>query len=594
MLSRSATASRKRMTLCIAVAAVIALAGSADADNIRKQVDADDSRDRPLAVVYPADVVINCSEGTDPSHTGFPAVGGGKPPYEVHYTDDVSFGAHPWKISIQRIWLVSDAAGGRRSFTQTIAVQDTTAPVIICPPDLAFNCEDAGDFGTPQVTDDCDPSPDLMLEEEYEFYRCPWEYVLLRTWTATDEAGNSSSCTQTIRSRDLVSPTITYCPPDTTVGSGADVAHLPHATAEDNCNPDPYVHYEAAIVGDGSADEYKVLRAWEFSDLCGNQVACQQVVTVRREPPETTMCTFTIGGWGSLCPTVQQNDSTSTQPGCMRDHYFARLFPEGVMIGDTLGAEAHGAVWTTPEAVAAYLPDGESPGVLTSDLTDEVSTPAGVLGSQILALRLNREYSCAGIFAALGLSPDTACYGAFTIPDTCGRFSGMTVDEFLILADQVVSGQTALLEPYGADLSDMNATATCLNELFTGCELETQTQSQTDEGCASEDNSAESRHIAAVDVRVPAEITLRSHPNPLSTSTEISYGLPAAGRVLIEVFDIQGKKVKTLVDEYRPAGLHSTTWNADDSLGRPVAAGVYFCRLRLGHRGGVLEKLIKL
>lgn len=264
------------------------------------------------------------------------------------------------------------------------------------------------------------------------------------------------------------------------------------------------------------------------------------------------------------------------------------------MIGDTLGAEAHGAVWTTPEAVAAYLPDGGSPGVLTFDLTDRVSTPSGVLGSQILALRLNREYSCAGIFATLGLSPDTTCYGGFTIPDTCGRFSGMTVDEFLVLADQVVSGQTALLEPYDAGLSDMNTTATCLNELFTGSELEAQTQSQTDEACASEDNSAESRHIAAGDVRVPAEITLRSHPNPLSTSTDISYGLPAAGRVLIEVFDIQGKKVKTLVDEYRRAGLHSTTWNADDSLGHPVAAGVYFCRLRLGHRGGILEKLIKL
>jgi hypothetical protein len=594
MLSRSATAQIERMTLFIAVVVVIALAGSADADNIHRRVDEEDSPDRPLAVIYPERAVVECWEGIDPSHTGFPAVGGGKPPYNVQYTDDVSISAHPWKISIQRTWMVSDAAGNRRQSIQTIAVEDTTAPVIICPPDLAFNCEDAGDFGTPQVTDDCDPSPDLALEEEYEFYLCPWEYVLLRTWTATDEAGNSSSCTQRVRSRDIVSPTITYCPQDTTVGSGVDIGSLPHATAEDNCNPEPYMRYEAAVVDDGSADEFRVVRAWEFSDLCGNEVACEQVVTVRRQPPEPTVCTFTIGGWGSLCPTTQQNDSTSTQPGCIRDHYFDSLFPDGVMIGDTLGPEAHGAVWTTPEVVAAYLPDGATPGVLMFDHTDRVSTPAGVLGSQILALRLNREYSCAGIFATLGLSPDTTCYGEFTIPDTCGSFSGMTVDEFLVLADQVVSGQTALLDPYDADLSDMSTTAACLNELFTECEPDTQTQSQTDEACTTEDSSAESRHIAARDVRAPAEITLRSHPNPLSTATEISYGLPAAGRVLIEVFDIQGKKVRTLVDEYRPAGLHSTTWNADDRLGHPVAAGVYFCRLRLGHRGGVLEKLIKL
>ena len=122
-----------------------------------------------------------------------------------------------------------------------------------------------------------------------------------------------------------------------------------------------------------------------------------------------------------------------------------------------------------PEAVAAveaFLPNGGTPGTLEQDYTDPTMTSAGILASQILALTLNREYSCAGVFYDLGISPSTACYGSDIISEECGGpFAGLTVDEFLDIANKAVAGKINILNGFGASLSDVNYTATCLNSM---------------------------------------------------------------------------------------------------------------------------------
>ena len=55
-----------------------------------------------------------------------------------------------------------------------------------------------------------------------------------------------------------------------------------------------------------------------------------------------------------------------------------------------------------------------------------------------------------------------------------------------------------------------------------------------------------------------------------------------AHRVRIAVYDVAGRLVRTLVDDTRPAGAHSTTWNGLDTRDARVAAGVYFVRLEMG------------
>jgi|GEM_PF-5311059 len=81
--------------------------------------------------------------------------------------------------------------------------------------------------------------------------------------------------------------------------------------------------------------------------------------------------------------------------------------------------------------------------------------------------------------------------------------------------------------------------------------------------------------IAALPPQQPADFSLaQNYPNPFNSSTEISFTLGRAGTVRLEIFDLLGRKVVTLVDGNLPPGLHRSHWEA---TGYP--SGIYFCRL---------------
>jgi hypothetical protein len=71
----------------------------------------------------------------------------------------------------------------------------------------------------------------------------------------------------------------------------------------------------------------------------------------------------------------------------------------------------------------------------------------------------------------------------------------------------------------------------------------------------------------------------QNHPNPFNPATTIEYSTPAAGPVRLNIYDVSGRLVKTLVDEETPAGPHKQTWNGRNNAGSVVSAGVYFARL---------------
>jgi hypothetical protein len=341
-------------------------------------------------------------------------------------------------------------------------------------------------------------------------------------------------------------------------------------TPSDDCDPEPQVIVDRTETIDGPGfGETTYIRYWYAVDACGNESdMCSQ--TIVRECPEP--CTFTIGGWGTECPESQAGDMYSTQPGCIRDHYFAQVFPGGeVVIGHASGYTAR---WTSSAAVAAFLPDGSTPSILTSDLVNPTTTPAGILASQILALRLNREYSCAGIFSLVGLSPGDFCYGDYVIPEFCGKFAGLSVDEFLQLADLVVSGNLNVLNGYSASVSDVNYTASCLNEQFSECDPYAYIVVLTGD-YSSGDNSLPLAKEADEDV-LPTEYELKqNYPNPFNPTTAITLALPVGSHVKLEIYNILGQQVITLADKYMAAGYHTITWNAGNA-----ASGIYFYKLQ--------------
>jgi hypothetical protein len=73
-----------------------------------------------------------------------------------------------------------------------------------------------------------------------------------------------------------------------------------------------------------------------------------------------------------------------------------------------------------------------------------------------------------------------------------------------------------------------------------------------------------------------------ARPNPFSRSTAIRYAATDGGPVELVVYDLSGRRVRTLVHGTVSAGEHEVAWDGRDDSGRRLAAGVYFCRFRMG------------
>ncbi len=73
-----------------------------------------------------------------------------------------------------------------------------------------------------------------------------------------------------------------------------------------------------------------------------------------------------------------------------------------------------------------------------------------------------------------------------------------------------------------------------------------------------------------------------NYPNPFNPETTISYSVRENVPVSIEIFNVKGQKVKTLVNEAKAAGNHSIVWKGMDDNNRPVSSGVYFFKMSAG------------
>lgn len=80
----------------------------------------------------------------------------------------------------------------------------------------------------------------------------------------------------------------------------------------------------------------------------------------------------------------------------------------------------------------------------------------------------------------------------------------------------------------------------------------------------------------------PLVVELAASPNPFNPATIMSFNVPVTARVDLDVFDVAGRRLKTLVSGELSAGAHTVTWDGRDNDGRGVASGVYLARLRVG------------
>lgn len=72
---------------------------------------------------------------------------------------------------------------------------------------------------------------------------------------------------------------------------------------------------------------------------------------------------------------------------------------------------------------------------------------------------------------------------------------------------------------------------------------------------------------------------LANYPNPFNPALTVRYAVREASRVWLAMYDVSGRRVITLMDEWQDPGIYFTRWDGKDESGREVASGVYFCRL---------------
>ncbi len=261
----------------------------------------------PPTVVCPPDQDIEWVTGfdaSDPNNTGGFATCTDDCDLNpvVIWDDNIIQGDCPGNFTIERTWTCTDDCGNVDQCVQTIMVHDETPPVISCPPDqeiewvFGFDISDpanTGGFAT--CTDDCDPNPVVTWDDNIIQGDCPGNFTIERTWTCTDDCGNSSECVQIIVVDDTTPPTV-VCPPKQDIEwvNGFDASDPANtggfATCSDDCDPNPVVTWDDNIIPGNCEGNFTIVRTWRCTDECGNFSECDQTIVVHDFTPPTIEC----------------------------------------------------------------------------------------------------------------------------------------------------------------------------------------------------------------------------------------------------------------------------------------------------------------
>jgi len=246
----------------------------------------------------------------------------------------------PQEFSVTRTWTATDDCGNSSTCSRTISVTDNTAPTITCPnPAASIECPNSPNFGSATASDLCDPSVVPTFSTITTPGNCPQEFSVTRTWTATDDCGNSSTCSRTISVTDNTAPTIT-CPNPAASIECPNTPNFGSATASDLCDPSVVPTFSTITTPGNCPQEFSVTRTWTATDDCGNSSTCSRTISVTDNTAPTITCptvsnvecpaspSFGAATASDLCdPSVVPTFSTITTPGnCSQEFSVTRTW----------------------------------------------------------------------------------------------------------------------------------------------------------------------------------------------------------------------------------------------------------------------------
>ena len=81
----------------------------------------------------------------------------------------------------------------------------------------------------------------------------------------------------------------------------------------------------------------------------------------------------------------------------------------------------------------------------------------------------------------------------------------------------------------------------------------------------------------------PEELYIsQNYPNPFSNFTLFEYAIPIDGKVKLEIYNIKGQLVKSIINEFKEKGNYMTAWDGNNKYNKPVSSGIYLCSIRVG------------
>jgi hypothetical protein len=260
----------------------------------------------PPTLTLPANLTLECPANTNVLNTGTATAQDGCGNVTVTFSDSVSNGCGGAKL-ISRIWRATDACGNTTTGTQSITVQDTTAPTIVTPPNLTLDCPattTTNVTGVANVTDGC--SATTLTFSDSVSNNCGGTKIISRTWRASDGCGNAATALQTITVRDVTAPSL-IIPANLTLECPADTStnHTGIAVAVDGCSATTVTYSD--VVSNSCGGTEVIQRLWTARDQCGNVTNGLQIITVRDTtrpnlivPPDVTL----------ECPAIPSTNNT--------------------------------------------------------------------------------------------------------------------------------------------------------------------------------------------------------------------------------------------------------------------------------------------
>jgi hypothetical protein len=427
-----------------------------------------------------------------------------------------------------------------------------------------------------EVEDNCDPMPAVEAIDEIENLDCG--KIITRTYTVTDNCGNSAVHVQTITVVDTTAPEFTVEVENMTIDCDAQLPMVPMVGAEDNCDPMPALSFNETVepLDCGS----QVTRTWTAVDNCGNEAELVQIITlVDTTPPvfDTELEDITVNCEDlSVQPTVTATDNCSG----VNINYSEEIVVTGcpyILERTWTATDGCGNEATLTQLVTVI--DEEAPvfeafPFFISLACDEVADymPAAFDNCTAeVTVEIVEELTFSG--GCLGVLSRT-----YRATDLCGNetFAEQLIQQIDNVAPELFNVPESVTIECGEEIpaapADVFATDNCTNVNISFTEV------QTNDFCpyeiirtwtAEDQCGNETVHTQVITVTVETDnfnVTLLTYPNPMDEQFTVQFTVPMDADVVARVYDMTGREVLQVFDgkadarRFYQMGFSSIEW----------------------------------